>query len=516
MTLKVACPYCGFFREVAAGKIPEGRRQVTCPSCRKVFFYEKPGTEHPETVQPPQEAPIPPQRPEPPPRTGTPASRPVSPGRPPWQTPSPVKGLTAIGQLFDESLRLYRQRFLPLFPLYLLSIIAAVCPIAASILPAVIFSQQPGWLLGLQVVIGVICGSLLGVWFFASFLHALLDEALSFRNAVAKGKKIILPLFWVSLLSGLIVAGGYFLLLIPGIIFTVWFLFSSFVLVAEEVSGTGALLKSREYVRDFWWGVALRSLLVCLVGGVLGVIPLIGPVLSLLYFPYMMIFLSLVFRDLRREKGDVPYSCGMVDRLRWPAVGLAGFILIPVLLLSLGGMAFFANLPNVKGLQLLPAAGSGKSDGNYRVITFPAKDQVGTLPDGGASSGESPGPETGLAGTTPAGGPAELDPYSFHVFVYSVNYTGTVRINGKSIREIPGQPDMQYNFNGFGEGLQSGGNQVEVEYAEVTGSGANLSPEMHIKISRSNQGSGSTVLGDWRMSDRGSGSRTFDLEIPQN
>lgn len=523
MMVTVACPSCGFSREIPAERIPCGRRQVTCPGCAAQFAFEKPADDQveppaPAAASPPAMAELPPE-PLPPPRPplhGLPSQR-----------PSPARtGLSGIGELFDESLKIYGTRFMPLFPLYLLCLFAAVFPVGASVLPALLLGQKPGAVLALLVLAGVLCGGLLGTWVFASFLHALLDEALPFGEAIRKGKSTLWSFSWVSVLSCLTITGGYLLAVVPGVIFTVWFAFASFVLVREKVTGTDALLKSREYVRGFGWGVALRLLLVTLVGGVVGVVPLAGPILSLLYFPYMMIFMSLLYRDLRRDKGDVPYSCGTMDRLRWPAVGLAGFVVVPVLLVSIGGMALLRNPQVLEGLRefkelkaALPVSAElpVKSDGAYRVITFPPKGDA--VPASATATGTFPGearaPEAAAVSGSAVSASAKPDPRSFHVFVYSVNYVATVRINGKTFKSIPGQPNMQYNYNGMGEGVVVGANTIEVEYNEVNGAQVTMPPSMQIKISRTTPGSKGTVLAEWRVDERGSGRKSFDLEVSQ-
>lgn len=39
--VKIACPHCGFYREIEQNKVPEGQTRVTCPQCKQVFDFTK-------------------------------------------------------------------------------------------------------------------------------------------------------------------------------------------------------------------------------------------------------------------------------------------------------------------------------------------------------------------------------------------------------------------------------------------------------------------------------------------
>ena len=158
------------------------------------------------------------------------------------------------------------------------------------------------------------------------------------RLSVAE--KMILPFAWIFLLYGFIIAGGYLLLIIPGVIFTVWFAFAQFIMPGENVHGMEALLKSREYVRGHWLDVALRLFLIWILSGFVSAIPFFGFILALLFFPYVMIFHCLIYRDLRAIKGDISCSCDTKNKLLWPGVALAGWILVPAILTLLFGSLF--------------------------------------------------------------------------------------------------------------------------------------------------------------------------------
>ena len=67
-------------------------------------------------------------------------------------------------------------------------------------------------------------------------------------------------LFWIFLLSFLTIFGGLLLLIIPGIIVSIYIYFAQFVFAAEGTRGLQALLRSRELVRNQGWPL-IRKLL---------------------------------------------------------------------------------------------------------------------------------------------------------------------------------------------------------------------------------------------------------------
>ncbi|MHC1698007.1 MAG: hypothetical protein AB9919_08145 [Geobacteraceae bacterium] len=354
---------------------------------------------------------------------------------------------------------------------------------------------------------GILCGS----WCYGGFLCAVVDDSLGLKEALQRGKGMILPLVWVSFLGAFIVCGGYLLLIIPGIIFSVWFVFGQFVLVEDEARGMGALLKSREYVRGQWFNVALRLLLIWTVSGIIAAIPLAGPFLSLVFFPYVMIYHYLICRDLRQIKGDVPYPCGVGNILVWPVVALLGLLVVPALVISLVGFSLFGALS-----QLAPLAKGKMIQGEQAQqasppVLNPVDPAAPATPDAGGST------ETGPAAATDTSGAFSSDenaPESITVFIYAVNYTGGVRVNGTVIQKLAGEPDMQYNYNLNGKSFRYGRNKIEVNFAEIPDPPSTML-EFHMRVSRNPQDGQKVVLGEWRITDKGTGTRTFDFEIPK-
>ncbi len=110
------------------------------------------------------------------------------------------------------------------------------------------------------LMIGAISMSLLSLWTTLSYIQAIadIDEGRPVRTVKEYFKKtwgLILPVFGLSLIVGLIVVGGFILLIIPGIIFGIWFTFIAQARVLDQKKGFSALGFSRSLVKGNWWGI---------------------------------------------------------------------------------------------------------------------------------------------------------------------------------------------------------------------------------------------------------------------
>ncbi len=113
---------------------------------------------------------------------------------------------------------------------------------------------------GVALVIGFLIVVTLSFWISAALLEAIRairqeGRDLSLGEAFQLGRRRMWALAVVGLWTGLAITGGFILLIIPGIICAVWFVFSSFVFVNENISGTDALRQSKKYVVGRWWAV---------------------------------------------------------------------------------------------------------------------------------------------------------------------------------------------------------------------------------------------------------------------
>lgn len=92
------------------------------------------------------------------------------------------------------------------------------------------------------------------------------------KGAYIHSKQLIAPYAWILLLQNLAIAGGIFLLVIPGIIFSILLGQSVYAYIFENKRGMDALVTSWHYVRGNWWRVLWRMFFVGIVIVVLNTI----------------------------------------------------------------------------------------------------------------------------------------------------------------------------------------------------------------------------------------------------
>lgn len=264
--------------------------------------------------------------------------------------------LKSISDLFGNSWELFKKRFWTLNCLYLLSFFFLIVFIGVflgiSFMLSMFFPEHKNVLIAAGVLVGMIPGFTGMFWGFSAFIFAVTNEELGIRDSLKQGRHRVLSFMWIYNLTGFIITGGFLLLIVPGVIFLVWFAFAQFILVSEDERGMNALLKSREYVREKWFDVFLRLFVIWIMSGCVGMVPVIGPIVSLLFFPFVMIFIYLLYRDLKEIKGDgMEFRQSPGEKAKWLGAGALGYVLLPLLLLGiLGATLFTIPLLVLKGL----------------------------------------------------------------------------------------------------------------------------------------------------------------------
>ncbi len=209
------------------------------------------------------------------------------------------------------------------------------------------------------------------------------DEDIGIKESYRRGWRKIGSFVWVSILTMFIVIGSGVFFVILGIIFAVWFAFTFFIVAGEDLKGMDAVLKSREYVRGYWWQVFWRFLFlyVIMVGGMLvvfGVGLLAKFVVSLVMFPaeesmlgkfiasltslasnfvfsavipLAMSYLFVTYRHLKKVKSGLELKPSAKEKKLFIAVGALGGL---VMVLIVGGslFTFSALLSNVRSRQM--------------------------------------------------------------------------------------------------------------------------------------------------------------------
>ena len=124
--------------------------------------------------------------------------------------------------------------------------------------------------------LAVIISALLQAAIMKAAAQAIVGDPVDITASYQWGMRKIGPVIWISILVGLIVAGGFILLIIPGIIFMVFLSVAIPALVVENQRGTGAISRSWNLVKGSWWFVlgfvVVTGIITSVVSSVIGAI----------------------------------------------------------------------------------------------------------------------------------------------------------------------------------------------------------------------------------------------------
>jgi hypothetical protein len=94
-------------------------------------------------------------------------------------------------------------------------------------------------------------------------------------------------------------------------------------------------------------------------------------------------------------------------------------------------------------------------------------------------------------------------------YIYSLNYKGSISVNGENVYEIKGEKDMNYNYTGSAK-FRYGKNIIDVDYASLPDP---WKVELNIKVYRRDWQSGKDdVINEWTLNDKG-GRKSFEVTI---
>jgi len=160
----------------------------------------------------------------------------------------------------------------------------------------------------------LLVGVFLQTWITASLIYLIKEreQKIGIKKSLKKGWSVLLSFIWIGFLVGLCVFGGSLLFIIPGIIFTVWFAFSEYVLIDKGIKGSKALSRSKELVKGFFGGVLWRLFVIAAIGIIVGFLQesieqtavnvIIGLITTFFLTPFATIYSFLLYENLKRIK----------------------------------------------------------------------------------------------------------------------------------------------------------------------------------------------------------------------
>jgi hypothetical protein len=263
--------------------------------------------------------------------------------------------LPSFFSLLNDTFKVYGQKLKSLLIISLCYYILMIATVAIFILVRMIDSlivtatnNLIAALIVNAIAILVIAVSILILfsWISAATIIVLKDrqETFGLREALKRAKPYAMPSLWVGILSAPILFLGYIFFIIPGIIFSIWFLFSRYLVITDNKKGMEALLKSRDYGRGNFWNIFLLAALgivsMLFIDSIIQSLekaagPQAGNVIDFIFgfliSPASTIYYYLIFENLKKTKGDLPVSATPTGKKIFGSMAILGFILMAAL-----------------------------------------------------------------------------------------------------------------------------------------------------------------------------------------
>lgn len=232
-----------------------------------------------------------------------------------------TKDFPSAGELFKRSWNLYKAHLgtflkiagVPIVLDLMFIIILLYYSIAYGLTFNEIFSSAE-WPILLLVAVTNLIASVLQLWSHAALIYAVKSEGnIKVKEAYRRSFSKVAAFIWITFLSSLIIFGGFMFFIVPGLIFGVWFSMVYFVVIDENLRGTDALLRSREYIRgnfskvlSLLLGLFLYSVVILIVFFV--VIAVLAAVVTGLLASSGLVDIGSAFRQLNDAEIKLDFS----------------------------------------------------------------------------------------------------------------------------------------------------------------------------------------------------------------
>lgn len=134
------------------------------------------------------------------------------------------------------------------------------------------------------------------------------EKEVTFEEALNFAKKNFWSYLGLAIVMNILLALLFLLLIIPGIIFLVYWVLAPYILLNEKKTISESLQESKNRVGKKWWPVFFHLLggyliIMCASGLLTSILPLLGNLfLMIVAMPILLIFLKNIYRGLSRKE----------------------------------------------------------------------------------------------------------------------------------------------------------------------------------------------------------------------
>jgi hypothetical protein len=250
--------------------------------------------------------------------------------------PAGAKPLT-VGEILSAAFDLYRRQATALWTIVAVVVIPAQALIViverlilsggrSAAISGTIYTTDSTGLLAIVVIVVTFLSVIVTIGALSKcLLDAYTGHRSGWRHSLQFAADKVGPLAWLSIISGVLLAIGYVLLIIPGIFLTVSWIAAVPVLMFEGASPFASLRRSYDLVQGRWWAtfgalvlvlialIGITFVLGALLGGVstdhISLILVIGGIsriiAALVTYPIVAAVSAVIYIDLRVRKEHV-------------------------------------------------------------------------------------------------------------------------------------------------------------------------------------------------------------------
>ena len=219
----------------------------------------------------------------------------------------------AIG-IFSANPRLYIRIYLPILLITFVLLVAETLVGASEALITVwVFAR-------LLILLSLLA---FGILMAIATLHAIAGHATTAQEAYAMARGQFWKYIGLSITQSIVLIIAFILLIIPGVIVSIWLVFSYMVLVLEGRGVVACMKQSKHYVKGHWWVVFGYMVFIFVVSALVGTLintvstmlatalPVVVAnflvlVANAIVVPITVAFVYLVYRDLKASKTVEP------------------------------------------------------------------------------------------------------------------------------------------------------------------------------------------------------------------
>lgn len=165
-------------------------------------------------------------------------------------------------------------------------------------------------------IIGILIVVIVGILVEVSLIYLAAGAEISIKSALKRARGKFFAFIALAILLGLTIIGGLILLVIPGLIFLVWFSFSYFILLFEDKRAVDSMKQSKKYVKGRFWPVAGRLIAIVavmipfwIISGLFGdesIVSFIADaIVGIFVGPFAVVYMYHLYRNVKETVSQV-------------------------------------------------------------------------------------------------------------------------------------------------------------------------------------------------------------------